>query len=223
MHRGGAEQILAPRHQRHPLGRVIANDAEVIAEAGILARQHHIAMVFGAAAQPPAGQVGEEQRPRIGPRHIQPPGMRLPRGNPPCSLTRSQPPTGPRINRPISPLGRSTRRRNIRPGAKTRVKPWPQPRQSRPVFRRMRALHPHRPIPTHPQPGQIFGNRRRIFRPAPPLIDILQPQQKPLPPRARKKRREGVAKMQITGRARGEAGGVVHTPHSPHCVTHRQH
>jgi hypothetical protein len=76
----------------------------------------------------------------------------------------------------------------------------------------MRALHPHRPIPGDAQPSQIFGNRRSIFRPAPPLIDILQPEQKPLPPRARKQRREGVAKMQIASRARGEAGGVVHAP-----------
>jgi hypothetical protein len=79
----------------------------------------------------------------------------------------------------------------------------------------MRALHPHRPIPANAQPGKIFRNRRRIFRPAPPLIDILQPQQKPLPPRARKQRRKGVAKMQITGRARGKAGGVVHAPILP--------
>jgi hypothetical protein len=32
-----------------------------------------------------------------------------------------------------------------------------------------------------------------------------------------------VAEMQIAGRARGEAGGVVHTPHSPHSAIHRQH
>jgi hypothetical protein len=84
-----------------------------------------------------------------------------------------------------------------------------EPFQRIAIFGKMFGLSPHRLLPGDAEPGEVFIDRSFELRPATGQVDILDAQQKPPAGLTRQlkiqQRRIGVAKMQITVRARRKA------------------
>ena len=213
MHMRRLKQILPPRHQRHPLQRIIHHHRQMITRRHLLPRQHHIPKHLRPRHLLPPPQIPPPQlppHPRHRLHHIQPQRIPLPTRHPLLPLPHTQPPTRPRIQHPIRPMRRLPHPRHLLlnrlPRAKTRIQ---QPQrlqrlQRLPIIPPVLTLLPHRLLPRHPQPSQILKNPRLILRPHPRPIDVLQPHQKPPPSFHRRPprlpRRKHMPQMQPTRR-----------------------
>ncbi len=65
---GRGQQVRAPRHQRHPLRRVVHHHREMVAGADVAARHHGVAEQAGCDRHRAGFGVRERQRPRHGTR-----------------------------------------------------------------------------------------------------------------------------------------------------------
>src|SRR3954452_18401906 len=101
---------------------------------------------------------------------------------------------------------------DLAPCAEARVK---QPADVEPpergaVILKMPGLAADRSVPVEAEPGEVLDDRRVVFGPAAGVVDILDPQQKQPAGLARRapalERRADMPQMQITRRARREAG-----------------
>ena len=90
-------------------------------------------------------------------------------------------------------------------------------------------LTQHGLFPVQAQPGEIFKNRRFVFRPRATKVDIFDAKQKATALRGtvRRERREGVPQMEIAGWTGGEARdnhcGTERNPNSPEGAAWRAH
>ncbi len=83
-----------------------------------------------------------------------------------------------------------------------------------PVIAYMLRLPAHRFLPRQPQPFQVFDDGGLELGPGTARVDVLDAQQQPAPRLfslgVGEQRRVGVAQVQVTGGAGGEAGDGVH-------------
>jgi len=109
-------------------------------------------------------------------------------------------------------MRRSQTRLNIRPGAETGIE---QPHGPQLIERRLISVQPlrlehHITVPRDAQPGQILDDPRHMLGPAARPVDILDPQAKRAPRRARHVQGQqcgpAMADMQPPGRTGGKAG-----------------
>src|SRR3546814_10562280 len=160
-----------------------------------------------------SGQGAPMQRPglRDRARHVDPPGMRLPRRDPPCPRRFVQPPACAGIDRPLRPMRGGGAGGYVGAGAETGIEQAHrlQPLQRGPVAVQPRRLEDDLPVPGDAQPAHVLDDAVELLRPAAGAVYVLDPQAEGTAPRMgqvhRQQRPPGVPHMQPTRGAWCEA------------------
>ena len=115
-------------------------------------------------------------------------------------------------------MGRLQGRRDVGPSAEAGIYQAAVPQAVERLAIDVRALRldEHRLLPFQAQPLKVLVNALDELRPAPRLVEVLDPKQESaadfLRPGSPKRRTVSVAQMQPAGRRRGEAGDVHMSP-----------
>jgi hypothetical protein len=218
---GGVEQILAAGDERHPLGRVVDHDREVIARRHVLAGEHHVAEGSGVGLDPAGAHVVPGERPGAleRPGDVQPPGIGLAPSDPPGPLGRVEVAAGAGIE-PLTrgPVGGGGGGGDFLAHLLARAEAGiehtrrAQPVERLAVERHALGLADDGPVEAQAEPAQILEDRGGEFRPAALRVEVLEAEQEAP---AREPRRVvgeaggiGMPQMQIARGARGETGDV---------------
>src|SRR5205085_10577122 len=124
------------------------------------------------------------------------------------------------------PLAVGDEARDLAARLEARIEETVEPCQRGAITVELRALAPHRLLPSDTEPCQVLVDRLLVVRPAARHVDVLDAQQEAATGRARHvevdERGERMAKMQITVRARRETeDGSSHAPPSGSQVPER--
>ena len=135
-------------------------DAKMVASRQVAPAKHHVAEGERIAWRPPLPILDETERAclRGGPRRIEPPGMRLPRGDPFGPCRRRQVAAGAGIARALRPMRCGPGTQDVGPAAETRIHQPADPQliQHAGIGGEMAGLDAHRAVPNEVQPLQVL-------------------------------------------------------------------